>query len=167
MHMKIVIVVLVVIPLVFAVGAWAAFRKPKPAAPSDPEKEAKSHRQNSFEEFLDGLSLPTGEASPLRKSFYHAGDPDEVIGTAEKTRRVKLRITHQEGCSIPIEYIDNNPHDKSLSDQLTHLPRLEDEGHDRHKDETTLVFMKTGGTLHFRACIRHKSGCPARIDVVK
>ncbi|HVR84199.1 MAG TPA: hypothetical protein VMU54_07810 [Planctomycetota bacterium] len=165
--MKIVMVILVVIPLVFAVGAWAAFRKPKSSAPADPEKDAKSHEPGSFEGFLAGLSLPTGGANPLKKSLYHAGDPDEVIGKAEKIRQVKLRITHADGCSIPIEYTDNAPHDPKLSDQQTHLPRTADEGHDSHKDETTLVLMKTGGILHVRACTRHKSGCPARIEVVK
>ncbi|HLY73814.1 MAG TPA: hypothetical protein VKU80_06810 [Planctomycetota bacterium] len=165
--MKIVIVVLIVIPLVFAVGACAAFRKPKQEAPSDSEGDAKSHRPNSFEKFLAGLPLPTGEPNPLRKDLYHAGDGDEVIGKAEKIRRVKLRISRQDGCSIPIEYTDNAPHDKSMSDQKTHLPRLADEGQDDHKEETTLILMKTGGTLHIRACARHKSGCPAKIEVVK
>jgi len=165
--MKIVIVVLMVIPLVFAVGAWAAFRKPKSDPSSDPQGDAKSHRPGSLEKLLASLPLPSGQDNPLRKNLYHAGDPDEVIGKAEKTRRVKLRISHREGCSILIEYNDNAPHDKILSDQKTHLPRLEDEGQDDHKDETTLILLKTGGTLHFHACTRHESGCPARIEVVK
>ncbi len=165
--MKLVIVVLIIVALVFAVGAWASFRKPKPAPSKDPEKEAKTRKRTSFEDFLSGLSLPTGGAGALKKSVYRAGDPEEVVGKAEKLRQVKLRITHRDGCSILIRYTDDASDDKDLKKQETHLPRREDEGKDNHKDEATIVLLTTGGKVHFDACTQHKSGCPARLEVVK
>jgi len=165
MAMKIVIVILIVMGVVFAVGAGAAFRQPEPKAPSDPAKAGKSHHPSCLEKFLGGLSLSSGQSNPLKKSVYHAGDPEEAIGKADKIRQVKLRITHRDGCVIPIEYDDNAPHDKKMSEQHTDLPWVDDEGHS--KDETTLVLMKSGGTLRFRTCrASHKGACPARIDVV-
>lgn len=165
--MKIVIVILVVVAIVFAVGAGAGLMKPRTSAPSDPGKESRTRERTGFEKFFDHHPIPSGGSNPLKKSVYRAGDPKETVGKAEKIRKVKLRITHSEGCHIPVTYEGNDPKFPKLNTQDTNLPRLPSEGSDDHKEETTIVLLTTSGTLQFGACKTHSGSCPARIEVAK
>jgi len=165
--MKAVILILVLILIGFAAGAWASFSQPRQKAPSDPRKEAQSHHPSGWEKGLGWLFQPGGQPNPLKKSVYHAADPYEVIGKSDKTRQVKLRMTHRELCTIRVEYRDNAPPEKNAVEQKTDLP-WSDKDKEDPQFETTLVLTRTGGTLHFGACSQqNKNGCPARIEVVK
>jgi hypothetical protein len=163
-----VVLVLVVAGLLFATGAGFAFAKPKPKQPSNPQKDAKSHDRSPFEDFLASLSLPTKASSPLQKSVYKAGDPEETVGKADALRTVKLRLITKEACDLEIRYLDNAPHDSDLGDQTAHLPRHADEGKGGDRKETSIVILKTGGRVTFGPCAVHKTGaCPGRYEVVK
>lgn len=162
-----VVLVLVLVVILFAVGAGSAFARPQAKKPADSQKEAKSRSRSPFEEFLAGLSLPTGDPSPLKKSVYRAGDPEEIVGKGDSLRRVKFKLISTEACDLEIRYRDNAPHDGDLGDQTAHLPRHDDEGKGGDRKETTIVILKTGGRVSFGACANHKTGaCPGRYQVV-
>ena len=162
-----VVLVLALVAVLFAAGAGSAFAKPKAKKPDDPQKEAKGRGRSPFEEFLAGLSLPTGSKSPLKKSVYRAGDAEETVGKADALRRVKFRLISPDACDLEIRYRDNAPHDDDLGDQTAHLPRHEDEGKGGDRKETTIVILKTGGRVSFGSCAIHKTGaCPGRYQVV-
>lgn len=163
-----VVIVLVLVAVLFAIGAVFAFRQPKPKKSEDARSEGKDHKRGGFESWLAGFKLPGGNASALKKSTYQAGSPEEQVGKADGIRTVKFRLASSASCDIEIHYTDNAPHDETLNDQKAHLVRHDDEGKDGDPRETTIVLMKTGGRITFGPCQVHKTGtCPGRIQVVK